>query len=87
MKLTFYGQSCFQIETAGKHLVFDPFITPNDPAKHIKIDRVKPDYISISQLRVDNLVRCTETDHIKVNANTEGGLNLYLSKLDESIEH
>jgi L-ascorbate metabolism protein UlaG (beta-lactamase superfamily) len=47
MKLTFYGQSCFAIETGGKHLVFDPFIMPNDLAK--------ADYILVSHRHSDHM--------------------------------
>lgn len=25
MKITYYGHSCFGVETGGKHLFFDPF--------------------------------------------------------------
>jgi L-ascorbate metabolism protein UlaG (beta-lactamase superfamily) len=48
MKTTYYGQSCFSIETGGKTLLFDPFITPNQLAKHIDINSLKPDYILVS---------------------------------------
>ncbi len=29
LKLTCYGHSCFSVEAAGKHVLFDPFITLN----------------------------------------------------------
>lgn len=48
MKTTYYGQSCFSIETGGKTLLFDPFITHNPLAKHIDVDSLKPDYILVS---------------------------------------
>ena len=48
MKLTYYGQSCFAVEAGGKNLLFDPFITPNDLAKHINIADIKADYILLS---------------------------------------
>ena len=35
MRFTYYGQSCFAVEAGGKNLVFDPFITPNDLARHV----------------------------------------------------
>jgi L-ascorbate metabolism protein UlaG (beta-lactamase superfamily) len=48
MKTTYYGQSCFSIETGGKNLLFDPFITPNPLAKDIDVNSLKPDYILVS---------------------------------------
>jgi L-ascorbate metabolism protein UlaG (beta-lactamase superfamily) len=48
MKLTYYGQSCFAVEAGGKNLLFDPFITPNELAKHINIADIKADYILLS---------------------------------------
>ena len=48
MKTTYYGQSCFSIETGGKTLLFDPFITHNPLAKDIDVNSLKPDYILVS---------------------------------------
>ena len=58
MKLTYYGQSSFAIETEGKHLVFDPFITPNPLAKKIDIGELKADYILISHGHNDHIADC-----------------------------
>ncbi|MGZ5191653.1 MAG: metal-dependent hydrolase [Flavisolibacter sp.] len=55
MKLTYYGQSCFAVEAGGKNLLFDPFITPNELAKHIKIDQIKADYILVSHGHEDHV--------------------------------
>ncbi len=55
MKFTYYGHSCFQIETAGKILLFDPFITPNELASGIHVDSVNPDYILISHGHEDHV--------------------------------
>ena len=55
MKATYYGQSTFMIETGGKRLLFDPFITPNPMAKDIDIDTLKPDYILISHGHGDHV--------------------------------
>ena len=48
MKLTYYGQSCFSVQVGDKVLLFDPFITPNELAKHINIEALKADYILLS---------------------------------------
>jgi L-ascorbate metabolism protein UlaG (beta-lactamase superfamily) len=55
MKTTYYGQSTIMIETEGKKLLFDPFITPNPAAKHIDIHALKPDYILISHGHGDHV--------------------------------
>jgi L-ascorbate metabolism protein UlaG (beta-lactamase superfamily) len=48
MKFTYYGQSAFELETSGKKLLFDPFISPNELAKNIDVNSLKPDYILLS---------------------------------------
>jgi L-ascorbate metabolism protein UlaG (beta-lactamase superfamily) len=55
MKLTYYGHSCFSVETGGKTLLFDPFITPNPLASHIKLDTIEADYILISHGHFDHI--------------------------------
>ncbi|MES2425560.1 MAG: metal-dependent hydrolase [Bacteroidota bacterium] len=55
MKATYYGQSTIMIETEGKKLLFDPFITPNPAAKHIDIHSLKPDYILVSHGHGDHV--------------------------------
>jgi L-ascorbate metabolism protein UlaG (beta-lactamase superfamily) len=58
MKLTYYGQSCFAVVTEGKNLLFDPFITPNELAKHISLADIKADYILASHGHADHLADC-----------------------------
>jgi L-ascorbate metabolism protein UlaG (beta-lactamase superfamily) len=55
MNITYYGHSCFGVEINGKHLLFDPFISPNELAKNIKVDTVKADYILISHGHEDHI--------------------------------
>jgi len=55
MNITYYGHSCFGVEVAGKHLLFDPFITPNKLAKNIDATKVKADYILISHGHEDHI--------------------------------
>jgi L-ascorbate metabolism protein UlaG (beta-lactamase superfamily) len=55
MKITYYGHSCFSLETAGKTLLFDPFITENDLAKGIDIETIHPDFILISHGHADHI--------------------------------
>jgi L-ascorbate metabolism protein UlaG (beta-lactamase superfamily) len=55
MKTTFYGHASVELETGGKKLLFDPFISPNPMAKHIDINSLKPDYILISHGHGDHV--------------------------------
>jgi L-ascorbate metabolism protein UlaG (beta-lactamase superfamily) len=54
MKLTYYGQSCFAVETGGKNLLFDPFISANELASHINIANIRADYILLSHGHQDH---------------------------------
>jgi L-ascorbate metabolism protein UlaG (beta-lactamase superfamily) len=55
MELTFYGHACFSVKVSGKTLLFDPFITPNDKAKHIDVNSIQADYILISHGHEDHV--------------------------------
>jgi len=55
MKITFFGHACFMIETMGKLLLFDPFITPNALASNVNVDSIKPDYIILSHGHEDHV--------------------------------
>lgn len=55
MQITYYGHSCFLIETEGTKILFDPFITPNELASNIDIDSIKADYILLSHGHQDHM--------------------------------
>ena len=55
MKFTFYGHACFAVETGGKKLLFDPFITGNELAKDIDVDKIAADYILVSHGHSDHV--------------------------------
>lgn len=55
MKITYYGHACFAAEIAGKHLLFDPFITQNPLAKSVDVKKIKADYILISHAHDDHM--------------------------------
>lgn len=55
MEVTFYGHACFGVETNEKHLLFDPFITPNELAKDIDVSKIPADYILISHGHEDHI--------------------------------
>lgn len=58
MQFTYYGQSCFAVEMVGKRVLFDPFITPNELARHIRLEDVKADYILLSHGHADHVADC-----------------------------
>jgi len=55
MKVTYYGHATILLETATAKLLFDPFITPNELAKGIDINTIKPDYILLTHGHVDHV--------------------------------
>lgn len=54
MKLTFYGHSCFLLETGTHRLIIDPFLTGN-PKAPLAADQVKCDFILVSHGHGDHL--------------------------------
>ena len=74
MKLTYYGHSTFAVEIKGKHLLFDPFITPNELAKDIVVDQLKADYLLITHGHGDHVADAEnigKKNHAKVVSNFE----------------
>ena len=55
MNITSYGHSCFSVQTGGKNLLFDPFITPNQLASSVDIESLHPDYILLSHGHFDHV--------------------------------
>jgi L-ascorbate metabolism protein UlaG (beta-lactamase superfamily) len=58
MNLTYYGHSCFSVEIKGKTLLFDPFISPNELASQIDIEKIPADYILLSHGHSDHTADC-----------------------------
>jgi L-ascorbate metabolism protein UlaG (beta-lactamase superfamily) len=56
MKITFYGHASLGIETNGKHIIVDPYITANELASHINIDELKADYILLTHAHGDHVL-------------------------------
>ena len=74
MNITYFGHSCFGVEINGKHILFDPFITPNELANHIDISTVKADYILVSHGHFDHIadaISIAERTGAKVISNYE----------------
>ena len=55
MEFTFYGHACFGVNIGGEHILFDPFISPNEKAKAIDVSGIKADYILISHGHEDHV--------------------------------
>ena len=56
MKITYLGHASLSIEVAGKKLIVDPFITPNELAKSIDVESLEADYILITHAHQDHIV-------------------------------
>ena len=55
MKITYYGHSCFAAQIDNKTLLFDPFITGNELAKSIDVNKIPDDYILVSHGHSDHM--------------------------------
>ncbi len=55
MKITYYGHACFGLNVAGKNLLFDPYVTHNELAKHIDVNTIPADYIFLSHGHEDHV--------------------------------
>lgn len=56
MKITYLGHASLSIELQGKHVIVDPFISPNELAKDIDINALKADYILLTHAHQDHIV-------------------------------
>ncbi len=56
MKITYLGHASLSIETRDKTLIIDPFITGNELAKDIDIDKLYADYILITHAHQDHIL-------------------------------
>lgn len=55
MKFTYFGHSCFLVESDGSRLLFDPFITPNLLASSVDVTKIYADVILISHGHIDHI--------------------------------
>jgi L-ascorbate metabolism protein UlaG (beta-lactamase superfamily) len=55
MKVTYYGHSCFTVEVKSKTLLFDPYVTENELAKSVDVNKIPADYILLSHGHEDHL--------------------------------
>jgi L-ascorbate metabolism protein UlaG (beta-lactamase superfamily) len=95
MKFTYYGHSCFAVETnlpagqaGGKKILFDPFISHNELAKDINIGNIEADYILLSHGHADHIADCiaiAQNTGAKVVCNWE--IHEWLNKRGVSNTH
>ncbi len=64
MKITYYGHSCFLIETGSKRILFDPFVTGNTLAQAVDVKAIRCDYILLSHGHSDH---CADLEIIAQN--------------------
>lgn len=85
MKFTYYGHSCFAVETAGKTLLFDPYITPNELAKAVQVEAIQADYILISHGHYDHILDAVEIAK-RTGATTVCNFEIYLWLEGKGVE-
>lgn len=56
MKITYYGHACFSVQVGSRHLLFDPFITPNELARKVNVNAIPANYILVSHGHADHLL-------------------------------
>jgi L-ascorbate metabolism protein UlaG (beta-lactamase superfamily) len=58
MRFTYYGHACFLVETNGRRLLFDPFITGNELARNVDPAAIRADLILVSHGHADHILDC-----------------------------
>ncbi len=68
MRITYYGHSCFLVEFSTFKILFDPFITPNELASDVNIDKIEADHILVSHGHEDHIA---DVERIFKNTNAK----------------
>jgi len=86
MKITYYGHSCFGVEVGGKHLLFDPFITPNELARTVRMDQVPADVILLSHAHEDHVADAVAIAK-RTRAHVLSNFEIYLWLTRQGVKH
>lgn len=74
MKVTYLGHASLLVEMGGKNLIFDPFITQNELAQNIDVDKLPADYILLTHGHGDHVAdveRIVKNTGAKIISNFE----------------
>lgn len=55
MEITYYGHACFLVKIGDHKILFDPFISPNQLASKIDVNKIEADYILLSHGHEDHV--------------------------------
>lgn len=55
MEATYYGHSCFNLDTGEANLLIDPFITPNPLAAHVDVANLEADAVLLTHGHMDHM--------------------------------
>ncbi|MDR3272337.1 MAG: metal-dependent hydrolase [Flavobacteriaceae bacterium] len=56
MEIIYYGHACFGYKTPKAQFIIDPFITANELAKDIDINKIEVDYILLTHAHFDHIL-------------------------------
>ncbi|MGV6845055.1 MAG: metal-dependent hydrolase [Lutibacter sp.] len=74
MKITYLGHASLAIETKDQNLIVDPFISGNELAKKIKLDKLQANYILVTHAHQDHILdvaQIAQRTHAKIISNFE----------------
>ncbi|MCB0795005.1 MAG: metal-dependent hydrolase [Flavobacteriales bacterium] len=55
MRITYYGHSCFGVHVDGQDLLFDPFVSGNEAARHIQVDTIPASIVLLTHGHGDHV--------------------------------
>ena len=67
MELTYYGHSCFLLDTGSTKILFDPFITPNELSKQILSGYIKNDSAVLVDLDAEKNIYFKNVESVNVD--------------------
>ena len=77
MRLTYYGHSCFLLETGGRRILIDPFVSGNPLAAGIDVNSLRCDYIFPTHGHSDHVADLETVAHNNPDALIVGIWEIY----------